>query len=254
MLIGWRVVESVHGEMVPKMKTLGIIGGLGPETGCKVFMSINNRFRNIKKCQPNLLLENLPISEGAERNIIEGNLGKKHEQLLNKSIKRMNNAGVDFLAIPCNTVHVFMEELRRKSKIPILSIIEETAQECKRLELKKVGLLGSSKTIKEKLYEKALRNHGIEVIIPKKKEQTEINQIIIRIIHSNSTEQDRKFLINLTTRMKREGAESIILGCTDLPLLIKQGDTNIPLMNSLECLEDAALNRILDYTTHRRQQ
>ena len=245
MLIGGRVVESVHGEMVPKMKTLGIIGGLGPETGCKFYMSINNRFRNIKKCQPNLLLENLPISEGAERSIIEGNLGKKHEQLLNKSIKRMNHAKVDFIVIPCNTVHVFIEKLREKSKKPILSIIEETAKECSKLKVKKVGLLGSSKTIKEKLYEITLRNHGMEVIIPKQQEQIKINEIIIRVIHNQATGEDKQFLISLIKKMKEDGAERIILGCTDLPLLLKQEDINIHLINSLECLENAALHKMV---------
>lgn len=228
------------------MKTLGIIGGLGPETGCKFYMSINNRFRNIKKCQPNILLENLPISEKAERNIIEGNLGREHEQLLHQSIKRMNNANIDFIVIPCNTIHVFMGELRAKSKIPILSIIDETAKECSKLKVKKIGLLGSSKTINEKLYEKALQKNGIGVIIPEKQEQQKINKIIISILHNKAKENDKHFLVTLIKNMKKQGAERIILGCTDLPLLLKQEDVDIPLINSLGCLENAALNRILN--------
>jgi len=227
------------------MKRLGIIGGLGPETGCNFCLSINNQFREKTNCQPDIVLENLPVSAEAEARIINGEPGTEHLELLSKAVRRMNQAEVDLIVIPCNTVHVFMEELRKASKKPILSIIEETVKACCKAEVKKIGLLASGKTIKEKLYARAFQSHSIEMITPEKQEQLKINKVIIRILNNQAIEQDKQFLISLVNKMKLNKAESIVLGCTDLPLLIKQEDVEIPLISTLACLENAVLKELL---------
>jgi len=225
-----------------KMKKLGIIGGLGPETSCKFCLNINNKFRTETNCQPDIVLENLPISNTAERKIINGSLGKEHFKLLMNAVKRLNNHSVDFIVIPCNTVHVFIEKLRKTSNQPILSIIEESVKECKRRKFKKVALLASAKTVNEKLHENELEKENIKLVLPSKEDQKEISKIIIRIIHNKTTNKDKQVLSNIINKFKIDGAEAVILGCTDLPFLIKE--SCLPLVDSLEVLENAVVKKL----------
>lgn len=226
-------------------KRLGIIGGLGPESSCSFCVNVNNKFRKIKNCQPDIVLENLPISDEAERGIINGDMGEEHFQLITKAVKRLNKADVDFIVIPCNTVHVFIDNLRLISKKPILSIMEECAKECLNKGIKKVGLLGSTKTINEGLFNKELKTIGIEALSPDGKEQSKISETIIKIIHNNVKGEDKLFLLNIINKLKKSGAEAVILGCTELHLIIKEEDSPLPLIDSCKVLEDSATKELL---------
>ena len=107
-----------------KQKILGVIGGLGPETGCRFCLNVNNKFKPITKRQPHILLDNLPISQEAEERLIKGGPSQEHLDLLTESVQRLNRLDADWIVIACNTVHIFIDEFRRKSAIPILSITE----------------------------------------------------------------------------------------------------------------------------------
>ena len=161
-------------------KRLGIIGGLGAETSCRFCLNVNNKVRKKTNRQPEIVLENLPISIATEKKLINGGVGKEHSNLLVKATQRLNHAEVDFIAIPCNTAHTFIEKLRKYSNCPILSIVEETVLECKKKGIKKIGLLSSTKTIKEKLFLQKLNKFNIGLLIPEKKRQRKIDQAIIR--------------------------------------------------------------------------
>jgi len=227
-------------------KTLGIIGGLGPETSCKFCLSVNNKFQEISQNQPNIILENLPVSRSAERKIITGGASKEHFNLLSNSVERLNKM-VDFLVIPCNTVHIFINELRRKSSVPILSIIEETAKECKKRNLKKVALLASTKTVEERLHQKELNKDKIKVVLPSKVEQKKISNIILKIIHHKNNEEDKTFLFQIVKKLEKEGAEAVILGCTELPLAISSELSVLPIINTLSILENAAVSKLITH-------
>ncbi|MBT4824423.1 aspartate/glutamate racemase family protein [Candidatus Woesearchaeota archaeon] len=207
-----------------KAKRLGIIGGLGPETGFKFCLNINNKFKEITNTQPDITLENLPISAKAENDIIHGKVGEEHLALLKTAVERLNKIHnkVDLISVPCNTVHVFIDELRKISQIPILSIIEECAKVCKEQKIKKIGILASTKTVNEKLHEKELKKENIELIIPIEQHQKNINKIIIKAINNKTTSKDKEILINHANRLVNEGAQAIVLGCTELPMLIKK--------------------------------
>ncbi len=229
------------------MKRLGVIGGLGPETGCKFLLSVNNKFRELTNSQPDIVLENLAVSKKAEKNIITGRFGREHFSLLSSAVKRLNQSKADFITIPCNTVHVFINKLRKLSEKPILSIIEESSAECKRLGFSKVGLLGSTKTIKAKLHFNELKKSGIKAISPEKNVQEEISKIIIRIIHNKADKKDELFLLRTIDHLKKKGAESVVLACTDLPLLISlKSKSSLPIINTLDVLVKASVKKLLD--------
>jgi len=225
-----------------KHKTLGIVGGLGTETSCTFCLKINNELRRITNVQPHILLDNLPVSVKAEEKIINGKASKEHLNLLKESVKRLNKLNVNFIVIPCNTIHVFMEKLRKISKAPILSIIEETARECKRLNVKKAGLIASTKTIKEKLYFKELKKYNIELILPNKVDQRFISSCILRIINNKTRSKDKLRLLQIIKKIEENSGESVILGCTDLPLLISQKDTSSRIIDSCKILEESTVS------------
>lgn len=222
------------------MKSLGIVGGLGPGTSCKFCLNINDKFKVIASSQPNILMENVAVPLEVERNIINGIVDEDMERLLIGSVERLNEADVDFIVIPCNSVHVFIDELRSISKKPILSIIEETAKICNGV--KNVGLLASSLTINQKLHENELNGRGIEVVIPTEEDQRIIDDIIVKIIHDETNGRDEEILSEIIEKLKLVGAEKIILGCTEIGSLISGEE----FIDTLDVLEDAAVDGILN--------
>lgn len=227
-----------------RCKRLGIIGGLGPETSCKFCLNLNNRLKKICNKQPDICLENLPISSNAEKRLINGGISGEHLALMMGAVERFNRNKVDMIAIPCNTAHIFIDRLTSISDVPILNMIEECAERCRRENIKKVGLLASTKTLNTKVYDKELDKQNIILITPSNDEQIQISEIILKIINNTCSKTDATdalFLREVIAKFKEKGAEAVILGCTDLPLLIKQEDSALPLINSLEILEDAVI-------------
>ena len=225
-----------------RCKRVGIIGGLGPETSCQFCLNLNRRFKQIFNKQPDICLENLPISSHAEKILINGGTSSEHLALMMDAVERLNRNNADMIAIPCNTVHIFIDKLKSISNVPILNMIEECAEECHSKNIKKVGLLASTKTLETNMYHKEMDQLGICTINPSQNEQNKISEIILKIINNSTTEEDVGFLKNVIIRMKEKGAEAVVLGCTDLPLLIKKIDSPLPLINSLEILEDAVID------------
>lgn len=229
-----------------KQKTLGIIGGLGPETGCKFCLSVNNKFKQLTNIQPHILLDNLPISQEAESRLINGETSLEHLDLLKQSVVRFNQINVDLVVIACNTVHTFIDELRNHSNISILSIIEETAKKCNELELAKVGILGSTKTIQSMMHTNELRKHNIETVIPNEVNQKFVSECIIGIINQKTREDDRARMLEIIQKLRRSGAEAVVLGCTDLPQLLSQLDVDVAIINTVEVMEDAVVKELMN--------
>lgn len=232
------------------IQTIGIVGGLGTEASCSFCLNVNHKVRKTHAQQPHLIMDNVPVPHTVLEALAQGKLvqGKESSQealvmltLLQDSVKRLNALKVSSIVIPCNTVHVFLQQLRRISSAPIVSIIEETARECKSRLFKKVGLLASGTTVKAGLYEKELKKQDIELVIPLEEEQQKVSEIIIRAANSEHTEEDRKLMLSLVQNFEEKGAEAVVLGCTDLFLIVKAQDASLPLINSTEVLEDTAV-------------
>ncbi|HLC52300.1 MAG TPA: amino acid racemase [Candidatus Nanoarchaeia archaeon] len=224
--------------------TIGIVGGLGTETSCSFCFSINRRMKSRHKIQPHLIMDNIPISDDEFHKIANGEQSESVLELLKDSVKRLNRINSNLIAIPCNTVHVFIDQLRRISKVPILSIIEETSKKCIQKSFRKVAVLGSTTTIKTELYPKELQKHSVEVVKINEREQKTVTDIIIRIINSESSDQDKNNLLKVIKSLKERGAEAIILGCTDLFLLIKPEDSVLPVIDSTKVLEEAVISKL----------
>ena len=231
-------------ETKTQISRAGIIGGLGPRTSSKFCLGLNTKFRKIANRQPNLVMENLPIPLEAEEDLIRGNPTAIHRGLLRDAIIRLNRASVDIIAIPCNTVHCFLGELRGLSKAPILSIIEECAKVCLKQKFRKVGLLATSKTIQDKLFEEEFKNKGVGLLVPDPKSQIMLSGIILNILDNTATETDKKEIIGLISELHMKGAEAVILGCTDLSLIISSHESPLLLLETDSILEDALIRKL----------
>ncbi len=226
-------------------KTLGIVGGLGTETSCSFCFSVNQQVKKNSPEQPHMIMDNIPVPKEVERAIAHGEDSKEMGLLLENSVRRLNQSGAHLIVIPCNTVHVFIDKLREQSTVPILSIIEETTNECVELGFHKVGLLASSTTVRQKLYHEKLRENGIELITPSEQQQDFLSECIIKILNNRLVKEERQKIIKILEQLQQSGAEAIILGCTDLFLAVKPEDVTLPLINSTAVLENSVVKWFL---------
>jgi aspartate racemase len=227
------------------MKRLGIVGGLGPETGCMFFLNINNHVIKERNIQPDIIMENVPMPESVLKELAHGKKPAEVLALLSRSVTRLNIIGSEIIAIPCNTVHTFIDQLRFISKIPILSIIEEAAKECKRKGVKNIGIVGSTTSIKENLHSIELSKRNINCIIPTIEQQEKISEIIVKTVMNQVKKNDKIELITILKDIKNRGADSILLACTDLRTIISSSDIDIPIFETTSILEKAAAQAIM---------
>lgn len=136
------------------MKTVGIIGGLGPEKTSEFYLDIIFTCqKKDKTARPGVIISSVPLPYAIEEDLILRNQGAEQYILfLTKEAQRLERSGADFLVMPCNSLHVFIKEIRKSVKIPVLSIIEETVKFLKEHQFKSVGIVSTSATIKNKLY------------------------------------------------------------------------------------------------------
>lgn len=220
--------------------TLGILGGLGPMSSV-YFYEMLTAHTKATKDQQHL---NIIISSRADTpDRTDYILGLSNESPLPTMIQeaqRLERAGADIVAIPCNTAHCFYEGICDSVNIPILSIIRMTVEFCRSLGLKKVGLLATEGTVASRAYENALKEVGIDCAIPKKEGQRTVSDIIYGQIKKGLAPDIDAFL-EVVDELRRDGCERMILGCTELSLLKRN---HLPGNDFIDSLEVLALSAI----------
>lgn len=227
------------------MKRLGIIGGMGTAESNQFCLAISSTLRTRAGVQADICVEHLPISMVEEEKFIHGEETEEHRQLLRRAVRRLNRAEVDFIVIPCNTVHLFLEELRGLSQVPILSIVEECAKECQRKGFTKVGLLASTRTVHEKLFEKVFLQKNMQVINPEAHLQPQISTIISKTLNGMFKSQDTAILIAALGSLQRQGCHAVILGCTNFSSLLDREKIAVPLIDSQKILQQATVEVLM---------
>src|SRR3990167_8062552 len=141
-----------------KYKTLGIIGGLGPETTARFYLKVVFACSKINGKRPKILISNVAVPLKIEEKLItEAKNIRGILPFVIDSAIQLEKGGADFIVIPCNTVHVFIDEVRKSVNIPVLSIVEETTKFLKKRKIEEVGILATPTTIKNKLYDLKLQ-------------------------------------------------------------------------------------------------
>jgi aspartate racemase len=224
------------------MKTVGIIGGLGPETTAKFYMQIMSLCakKNFEQ-RPNILITNVPISHKLEEKFISRSIGKKEFRvLLTNAARTLEKGGADFIVLPCNTAHVFINDIKNSVNIPALSIIDESINVLKSNGVKKAGLLSTPATIKNKLFD-----GKIDLCLPSKNNQQKMGTIINSILNNQQLDENRIKLLKIIDGIS-EKSDALLLACTDLQLLIPEKEINgIEIFDTMQILADATVKEIL---------
>ncbi|HUX36207.1 MAG TPA: amino acid racemase [Candidatus Paceibacterota bacterium] len=228
-------------------KTIGILGGMGPAASANLYLKIIKTAQKMYGAEqdtdfPPMFIYNLPLSGFDETGFAKPTLVR--EQLID-GVKKMEKTGSDFVIVACNTVHYFYDDMQKAVKIPIISIVEETAKAVSEDGSKIVGLLSSESTNKLGIYHKILDNHGIKTLSVGEEEQKSLNKIILHVMSGTQGSDDKKSINKIIADLRSRGAESAILGCTELPLAFGQEDTNIKLFDSTQIITDSALKLAL---------
>ena len=229
------------------MKTIGLIGGMSWESTVTYYKIINETVKeklgglHSAKC----ILYSVDFQE-IEECQANGNWEKSGE-ILGEAANNLEKAGADFIVICTNTMHKVINQIKEKISIPILHIAEMTAEKILEKGLKNIALLGTKYTMEQDFYKSKLIEKGINVIIPDKNDIEIINKVIydelcLGTINSNS----KKKFLEIVDKLRSKGAEGIILGCTEIGLLIKNEDTDVPLFDTAVIhAEEAAIYSIL---------
>ena len=230
------------------MKTIGLIGGMSWESTVTYYKIINETVKeklgglHSAKC----ILYSVDFQE-IEECQANGNWEKSGE-ILGEAAYNLEKAGADFIVICTNTMHKVVNQIKEKISIPILHIAEMTAEKILEKGLKNIALLGTKYTMEQDFYKSKLIEKGINVIIPDKNDIEIINEVIydelcLGTINSNS----KKKFLEIVDKLRSKGAEGIILGCTEIGLLIKNADTDVPLFDTaIIHAEQAAIYSIKD--------
>ena len=210
------------------MKKIGILGGLGPESTMAYYEYITREYykKYNNYAYPEIIIYSLNFKEFIDARY-------EAAEKIKAAIKNLHRAGADFVIAACNSIHIVYEEVSKSIPIPWLSIIDATAEEIKKNDINKIGLLGTIFTMGKGFYEKGLSQHNIETIVPSADDQKKINNIIYKELVLNELRgESRCIILKIIEKLNRKGAQGIVLGCTELPFLIKQEDVNIKIFNT----------------------
>lgn len=229
-------------------KSIGVLGGMGPEASANLYSKIikyaQNEYGAVQDFDyPPVIIYSLPLFGFDETGIVDEKLVKK--QLI-EGVKKLELAGCDIIIIACNTVHTYFDEMQASVKVPIFNIIEETKKRVEKLGYKIIGLFASESTNKLKLYQKRFADSNIEIISPNPEQQQILNRVIEHVMGGNQKIEDVILLKEIARDYIRQGAEAIVMGCTEIPLAINQSHTDIKLFDTIEIIVQSAVDYSLD--------
>jgi len=210
------------------MKTIGILGGLGPESTAAYYETITRAYHDLRGDYnyPPIIIYSLSFQP-----YIDAGYDLPAETL--DAIERLAAAGADFVVAACNSVHIVYDEVAPEVSVPWVSIMDATAEEILEAGMRKVGLLGTRFTMAKGFFAEALARRGIETIAPKGEDVETVNRIIYdELVLNQVTDASREAVLAVAERLVDAGAEGIVLGCTELPFLVRQADTKIPVFDT----------------------
>lgn len=229
------------------MKKLGLIGGMGPQSTVPYYMNIvyGIRERVNPDFFPNLTVESLNVFEILH--YIGAGEYKKVIDLFLGALENLKNTGCEIAALTANTAHIVFDELVEQSPLPLISIVESTCAEAKLRGYKKLALLGTNFTMERDFYKKPFLREGIEIIAPETAERKLIDDRIVSELEmgvvKNSTRQE---FIEIINRLKSDGhADAVILGCTELPLILSDETSPIPCLDTVKIHSQALIEASL---------
>lgn len=216
------------------MKTIGIVGGLGPESTLDYYKGIIKAFDQTGGTYeyPEIFIHSLNLGRALE--MFETGDWQGVARMLLTSISSLQAAGAQFAAIASNTPHLVFDQVSRAAPLPLISIVEAACGQARSLGLARPGLLGTRVTMGSDLYQRVFEKHGMEVTVPGQADQDLIQSRLFSEIEKGIiTNATRRELLDIVARMKdSQGIDGVILGCTELPLILDQDSLELPFLNT----------------------
>jgi len=229
------------------VKKAGIVGGMGPESTIPYYRDIVYGVQKIagRDLFPNLTIESIDVFK-----VLEYCEKQQFEELCNYLMIAVNylcKCDVDFIALAANTPHIVYDRLIERSPVPIISIVEETSREAQKKNLKKLGLMGTKFTMKGDYYKKPFIQRNINIVTPNEAEMYYISEKIAGELEHGIINMDtRANLYAIMDRMRQEEAiEGVILGCTELPLIIDPSNSPVPCLDTMKIHIDSIIQCIV---------
>lgn len=230
------------------MKKIGMIGGIGPESTVDYYHRIIELYQQkvSKDNYPEIIINSINMTAMLQK------VGDKNwddlTRILTESIVSLNKAGAEIGFMASNTPHIVFEQIQKTSPIPLISIVEAARKEAQRLALKKVALLGTLFTMQSSYYQTEFNKNGINVIVPFESEQLYIHdKLFTEIEHGVFLEETRDGLLNIVKRLMDDaGIDGVVLGCTELPLILTKDEFGIPFLNTTKIHVEVILENMLD--------
>lgn len=229
------------------MKLIGLLGGLSWESSSEYYRLLNEgvkeRLGGLHSAQ--ILMYSFDFAPIVDAEVAD-DLEKVAEQLL-VGIRAIEEGGADLLIIACNSVHMVADIFEPKMRIPLMHIVDPVGEAIARQGLRKVGLLGTGYTMGKPFYvERLAKRFGVEGIVPDEKEGADVHRMIFdELCLGVVKDESRRRFLEVIDLLASRGAEGIILGCTELPVIIEDKDVKLPLFNSTQLHVDRALERAL---------
>ena len=230
------------------MKTIGLLGGMSWESTELYYRAINEGVKNRLGGLHSAKIVMISVNFQEVKELQHKGDWQKAGEILVKASQQIETAGADFLLICTNTMHKVAPQIEQAINIPILHLADATAERIKQKGIKKIGLLGTNFTMKQDFYKGRLaEKHGLEVIVPSSEDRKIVHRVIYEELCLGKVfdfSRDKYLLI--IDKMKEQGAEGIIEGCTEITMLIKQEHTKVPLFDTTAIHAEEAVNLAID--------
>jgi len=221
-------------------KTVGVIGGLGPLATLDFFDRVLKRTRAVKEQEHlRLIIDN--NTKIPDRNAFMRGEGPSPAPALAASAKALEVAGAEAIVMACNTTHIWEAEIRAAISVPFLSIVAETTAVVADLRPEAVGVLAVDACLKGGLYQEALKKAGVKPLLLSEDSQRTFMDLIYRIKSGDTGETVKRAMVTLARRLEAQGAEAIIAGCTEIPIVLSADDIDGELVSSTDVLVERTI-------------
>lgn len=227
-------------------KTIGILGGLSPESTVEYYEYITRTYteRFGDHGYPQVVIYSVCFQTYVDW--CEQERWDEVAQGLSKAAQKLELAGADFVIIATNTMHLVLDQVRASVQVPVLSLLDALSDAIRAQGVGTVGLLGTRFTMEKPFYRQALADRSISVLVPDSADREYINRVIYsELVAGQTRDESRTNFLSIIEGLSAKGAEGVVLGCTEIPLLIRQNDVSMPLFNTTALHAEAALNYAL---------
>lgn len=218
------------------MRTIGLLGGMSWESTALYYQGINQRVKQelggFHSAKIAMVSVDFQLIEDLQKN----NQWKEAGRILSEAALQVEVAGADFLLICTNTMHKVSPQIQSAISIPLLHIADATADEIKKQGMTRIGLLGTNFTMEQDFYAGRLeKKHGLKVLVPEKKDRDLVHRVIYEeLVQGILKDESLEEYLRIMDDLRKEGAEGIIEGCTEIGMLVQQNHTNLPLFDTTE--------------------